>query len=85
MRIEYFFYPNTYIVKENEVSQLSVGKQIEKICAAADVTPGTYTRKDATTIVWKIQKIVVNCFEKKSHYDFVNITLHNFLKKFEFF
>lgn len=65
MRIEYFFNPNTYKVKETVVSQLSVGKQIAKICAAANVIPGTYTGKDATAIVRSIQKSMVNCFEEK--------------------
>lgn len=65
MRIEYFFNPNTYKVKETEVSQLSVGKQIAKICAAANIKPGTYTGRDATAIVRSIQKSIVNCFEDK--------------------
>ena len=65
MRIEYFFNPNTYKIKETKVSQLSVGKQIAKICAAANIIPGTYTGKDATAIVRSIQKSMVNCFEEK--------------------
>lgn len=65
MRIEYFFNPNTYKIKETNVSRLSVGKQIAKICAAANVTPGTYTGRDATAIVRSIQKSMVNCFEEK--------------------
>lgn len=65
MKIEYFFNPNTYKAKETEVAKLSVGKQIAKICAAAKITPGTYTGRDATAIVRSIQKSIVNCFEEK--------------------
>lgn len=65
MKIEYFFNLNTQKIKETEVSRLSVSKQISKICASANVAPGIYTGKDATAIVRKIQKSMVNCFEEK--------------------
>lgn len=65
MRMEYFFNLDTYKAKETEVSKLSVSKQIAKICAAANVTPGVYSGRDATAVVRSIQKSMVNCFEDK--------------------
>ena len=47
-------------LKETDVSELSIRKQIAKICAAAGVLPGTYERRDATEIVRKIQESVVS-------------------------
>lgn len=50
VRIDYYFNPDTYEIKETDVSELSIRKQIAKICAAAGVLPGTYERRDATEI-----------------------------------
>lgn len=50
--------------KETDVSELSIRKQIAKICAAAGVLPGTYERRDATEIVRKIQESVVSHLEQ---------------------
>ena len=59
VRIDYYFNPDTYEIKETDVSELSIRKQIAKICAAAGVLPGTYERRDATEIVRKIQESTV--------------------------
>ena len=40
-------------------TELSVRKQIAKICAEAGVFPGTYERRDAAGVVRKIQESVV--------------------------
>lgn len=47
-----------------DVSELSIRKQIAKICAEAGVLPGTYERRDATEIVRKIQESVVSHLEQ---------------------
>lgn len=64
VRIDYYFNPDTYEIKETDVSELSIRKQIAKICAAAGVLPGTYERRDATEIVRKIQESVVSHLEQ---------------------
>ena len=64
VRIDYYFNPDTYEIKETDVSELSIRKQIGKICAAAVVLPGTYERRDATEIVRKIQESVVSHLEQ---------------------
>lgn len=78
IRIDYFFNPNTYEIKETDVSQLSARKQIARICANAEVTPGIYTKKEATTVVRKIQEKVVRCLEKKI-IPFSRNSMHNYL------
>ncbi len=64
VRIDYYFNPDTYEIKETDVSELSIRKQIAKICAEAGVLPGTYERRDATEIVRKIQESVVSHLEQ---------------------
>ena len=64
VRIDYYFNPDTYEIKESDVSELSTRKQIAKICAAAGVFPGIYERRDATEIVRKIQESVVSHLEQ---------------------
>ena len=64
VRIDYYFNPDTYEIKETDVSELSIRKQIAKICAAAGGLPGTYERRDATEIVRKIQESVVSHLEQ---------------------
>ena len=64
VRIEYFFNPDTYEIKETDISELSARKQIAKICAEAGVFPGSYERRDATEIVRKIQESVVSHLEQ---------------------
>lgn len=64
VKIEYFFNPDTYEIKETDISELSVRKQIAKICVEAGVFPGTYERRDATGIVRTIQESVVSHLEQ---------------------
>jgi len=64
VRIDYYFNPDTYEIKETDVSELSIRKQIAKICAEAGVFPGAYERRDATEIVRKIQESVVSHLEQ---------------------
>ena len=66
MRIEYFLNTNLYKIRETETSQLLIEKKIAKICAAANVTPGTYTSKDATARCEKSKKIWCIILKKKS-------------------
>jgi hypothetical protein len=61
---DYYFNPDTYEIKETDVSELSVRKQIAKICAEAGVFPGAYERRAATGIVRKIQESVVSHLEQ---------------------
>lgn len=51
VRIDYYFNPDTYEIKETDVSELSIRKQIAKICAAAGVLPGTYERSKLSELL----------------------------------
>ena len=65
VRLDFYFNPDTYEIKETDVSELSVRKQIAKICAEAGVFPGAYERRIATEIVRKIQESVVSHLEQE--------------------
>lgn len=67
INIDYYFNTDYCRLKETEVSELSVRKEIAQICAKAGVVPGVYERKDATNIVRRIQENAVICLEKKIH------------------
>lgn len=64
VRLDYYFNPDIYEINETDVSELSVRKQIAKICAEAGVFPGVYERRDATGIVRKVQERVVSHLEQ---------------------
>lgn len=65
IKLDYYFNTNIFKIKETDVSQLSVRKQIAQIVAAACVLPGVYEQKDATGIVRKIQENAAKGLEQK--------------------
>ncbi len=65
IKLDYYFNSNIDKIKETDISQLSVRKQIAQITAAAKVVPGVFEQKDATGIVRRIQENAVKNLEKK--------------------
>ena len=63
-KMDYYFNPNTFEMRETEKSELSIRKQIAQICSEAGVLPGTYEQKEATNVVRKIQESVVSRLEQ---------------------
>ena len=65
LKIDFYFNPDAYEIKETDVSELSARKQIARICSDAGVLPGIYERREATAVVRKIQETVVSHLEQE--------------------
>ena len=78
LKIDYYMNPDYMPLRLTDEALLATRKAIAKIALDNGVVPGRYARKEATSVVRKMQESLVKHFEK-SISDFDRLTLHSIL------
>ena len=77
-KLDYYINPDYMPLRLTDEALLATRKAFAKIAAENGIAPGKYTRKEATSVVRKMQESLVRHFEN-SITDFDRLTLHSIL------
>lgn len=77
-KLDYYMNPDYMPLRLTDEALLATRKAIAQIAADDGIIPGKYTRKEATSVVRKMQESLVNHFENCIT-DFERLTLHSIL------